>query len=88
MVETKSHLLYDALIIVTCQPVIQRSRLMKREGFDEETAQKWIDSQLPLHEKEKYADLLIDNSTDRETLIDVVRDGWHTLNVFLASKSP
>jgi dephospho-CoA kinase len=87
MVETKSHLLYDALIIVTCQPKIQRKRLMKREGFDEKTAQKWIDSQLPLCEKEKHADLLIDNSGTPAVLTDIVREGWYTLKKNLASKS-
>jgi len=68
MVETNSHTLYDALIIVTCTPQIQIERLMAREGFDQETAKTWIRSQLPLTEKEKLADVIIDNSSDQETL--------------------
>lgn len=79
MVETKSHTRYDALIIVTCTPKIQMSRLMAREGFDRETAQKWIDSQLPLAEKEKLADIIIDNSFDKDTLEQHVQQQWATL---------
>ena len=79
MVETKSHALYDALIIVTCTPKTQLERLMAREGFDQETAQTWIDSQLPLSEKEKLADTIIDNSSDQEALEKLVHEKWDEL---------
>ena len=79
MVETKSYLLYDALIVVTCQPDIQIERLMERERFDKETAQKWIESQLPLAQKEAVADALIDNSFDRKTLEHTVQKKWNEL---------
>jgi len=79
MVETKSHTLYDALIIVTCTPQTQIQRLMARENFDEETAQSWINSQLPLSEKERLADIIIDNSSDRETLEKLVHEKWNEL---------
>lgn len=79
MVETKSYTLYDALIIVTCAPGVQIKRLMNREGFDQQTAQTWINSQLPLSEKEKVADVVIDNSADKETLKKLVHDAWNKL---------
>ena len=79
MVETGSYKSYDALIIVSCKPEIQESRLMAREKFTREQAQKWIASQLPLAEKEKHADLLIDNSFDKNTLFNTVKVGWYQL---------
>ena len=79
MVETGSHTLYDALIIVTCSPKIQIKRLMAREGFDQDTAHTWINSQLPLHEKEKLADVIIDNSSNREELEKLVHKKWDEL---------
>ena len=86
MVETKSHTLYDALIIVTCTPQIQIQRLMARESFDEETAQSWINSQLPLAQKERLADIVIDNSSDKETLEKLVPQKWNELMTMLNSK--
>ncbi len=79
MVETGSYRQYDALIIVTCRPEIQEQRLMERENFSREQAKRWIASQLPLHEKEKHADLLIDNSFDRVELAANVSRGWERL---------
>ena len=76
MVETKSYKLYDALVIVTCQRDIQLERLISREGFDQETATKWLNSQMPLKDKEAYADFLIDNSGDREALQIAVDKTW------------
>ena len=86
MVETKSHTLYDALIIVTCTPQIQKQRLMAREGFDEVTAQSWINSQLPLAQKEKLADVVIDNSSDIKTLEKLVHKKWNELMKKLYSR--
>ena len=83
MVETKSHTFYDALIIVTCTPTIQIERLMAREGFDHETAQSWINSQLPLAEKEGLADIIIDNSFDKDTLEQLVHEQWAKLLTIL-----
>jgi len=85
MVETKSHTLYDALIIVTCTAAIQCERLMAREGFDRATAQKWIASQMPLAEKEKCADILIDNSGSKTQLVEAVKKGWQQLLSLLTS---
>ena len=79
MIETGSHTLYDALVVVTCSPQVQQERLMHREGFDSETAKKWIASQMPLSEKEAHADILIDNSGTREELRLQVEKGWGRL---------
>ena len=79
MVETGSYQRYDALIVVTCNPKQQIARLMKRNSLTQEQAQNWIATQMPLSEKEKKADWLINNSGSFEDLKQVVADGIATL---------
>ena len=79
LVETKSHLLYDAIIIVSCSPEVQIKRLMLREGFERKTALTWISNQMPTKKKEAFADLLIHNNKDHVSLEKSVHDGWQKL---------
>jgi dephospho-CoA kinase len=68
IVETGGHKMYDRLIVVTCNPSLQISRLMSRDGLTQEEAQARISSQMPIEEKLKLADYTIDTSgTLRQT---------------------
>ncbi|MDA2924920.1 dephospho-CoA kinase [Acidobacteria bacterium AH-259-L09] len=62
MVETGSYRKYDFLIVVYCDSVIQLRRLMSREGLSQEEAMRRIRTQMPLSEKVKHADYIVDNS--------------------------
>ncbi|MBI4445127.1 MAG: dephospho-CoA kinase [Acidobacteria bacterium] len=62
MVEVGSYRRYEVLIVVYCHPAIQLKRLMSRDGLSEEDALRRIQSQMPLLEKIKYADYIIENS--------------------------
>ncbi|NWI29329.1 DCAKD protein, partial [Sula dactylatra] len=53
-------------VLVYCDPPMQRSRLMKRNGLSRVEAEARIASQLPLDEKRKLASYVIDNSGDWE----------------------
>uniref|UniRef100_A0A8C8S1F6 Dephospho-CoA kinase domain containing n=1 Tax=Pelusios castaneus TaxID=367368 RepID=A0A8C8S1F6_9SAUR len=55
-------------ILVYSDPQTQMSRLMKRNGLAHSEAEARIASQLPLDEKRKLADHIIDNSGDRESM--------------------
>ena len=58
----------DTIWVVTVRPEIQMERLMQRDGVTRDQAQKIIDSQMPLAEKERYGRVVIDNSgTEAET---------------------
>ena len=58
----------DEVWVVTVRPDVQLQRLMLRDGISREQAQRIIDSQMPLSEKEKYGRVVIDNSgTPAET---------------------
>ncbi|MBN1568470.1 MAG: dephospho-CoA kinase [Acidobacteria bacterium] len=62
MVETGGYKMYDRLIVVSCSLSIQISRLMNRDGMTEADARARIASQLPIEEKLKLADYVIDTS--------------------------
>ena len=62
MVETGSYRKYDFIIVVYCQPGVQLQRLLSRDSFSQEEALQRIGSQMPLLEKSKYADYIIENS--------------------------
>ena len=47
---------------------VQRKRLMIREDFSKEEAQKRIDAQISIEEKKILADFLINNSFDMKFL--------------------
>lgn len=72
MIETGSYRNYDFVIVVYCQPAIQLQRLMVRDGFSEKEALQRIGSQMPLLEKIRYGDYIIENSGRLSELKDQV----------------
>lgn len=68
MVETGNYGMYQYLIVVACDPALQISRLMSRDGLTEKEARARIESQMPIDEKRKLADYVIETSgTLRQT---------------------
>ena len=62
----------DAIMVVTVPESIQLNRLMQRNNLTKEEAQRRIYAQMPLSEKEKLADFIVDNSgTIANTLTQV-----------------
>ena len=76
LVETGSHVIYDGLWVVRCEPALQRARLMARRGFDPETAARWISNQMSLDEKASHATEVIENSGDLDALSVQVIAAW------------
>jgi dephospho-CoA kinase len=76
MVESGSHRRYDGLIVVHCSSSIQLERLMSREGMAPETAQKWIDAQLPQETKTALADWAIENNGTEAELRQKITKYW------------
>jgi dephospho-CoA kinase len=65
MVETGGHRLMDRLVVVVTDEATQLARLMARDGIERDEALRKIRSQMPVEEKAKLADHVIDNSGDR-----------------------
>lgn len=64
MIEIGTYKNYDKVIVVTCRPGIQKQRLLERSGLKEDEIDARIRSQMPMDEKVKFADFVIDNSGD------------------------
>ncbi len=61
MIESGSWKRFDSLVVVDCDEPQQIGRLRLRNGMDEEEAVRRVNAQMPLSEKVKYADHVIDN---------------------------
>ena len=69
LIETGSYRRFDRMILVTCTPDQQVERAMRREGAVESDVRARISRQMPVEEKRKFADFVIDTSgTKEETL--------------------
>jgi dephospho-CoA kinase len=56
--------LVDLKVVVYCSPQQQIERLMKRDGINKELAANILSKQMPIDEKKKLADIVIDNSEE------------------------
>jgi dephospho-CoA kinase len=64
MIEVGTYKNYDKVIVVSCAPEIQEQRLRGRSELSDSQIDARIRSQMPMEEKVKYADYVIDNSGD------------------------
>ena len=62
------------MVVVSCPPEQQLERLLGRGGLTRQEAQARIDSQMPIGEKVRFADFVIDNSGDRNRTRDRIRE--------------
>ncbi len=61
MIESGGWKRFDLIVVVDCGESQQISRLRRRSGMDEAEARRRVAAQMPLSEKVKYADRVIDN---------------------------
>ena len=64
MIESGNYRTMDRLVVVIADEATQIARLMARDGIDHDEALRKIRSQMPLADKAKLADYVIDNSGD------------------------
>ncbi len=72
MIESGGYKNMDRLVVVVTDATTQRARALGRDG-DREDVERRIASQMPLAEKAKLADYVIDNSGDRDATLAEVR---------------
>ena len=65
--------IFDKVILVSVDKNIQLQRLIKRNNFTEEEAQKRISAQMSQQEKIKRADFVIENNSSFEALDEQVK---------------
>ncbi len=79
LIETGSYRRFDRLILVTCDKETQIRRAMKRDGVSRDQAMARLERQLPLEEKRKFADYVIDTSGTKEETVAKVRQLYECL---------
>jgi dephospho-CoA kinase len=79
LIETGSYRRFDKIILVTCREDQQVERAMRREGAALADIQARLGRQMPLAEKRKYADFVIDTSGAKEDTIRQTRAVYETL---------
>jgi dephospho-CoA kinase len=65
LIETGSYKRFDRVILVTCREDQQVERAMRREGASEAGVRARLSRQMPLDEKRKFADFVIDTSGEK-----------------------
>jgi len=66
---------------VTCSPEQQKARLRARSTLTEEQIEARIRSQMPMEEKVKFGDFVIDNSGSIERTREQVRHVYQQLKI-------
>jgi len=87
MIESGNYKNMDRLVVVVTDEPTQMARLQGRDGTDDADGRRKIASQMPLAEKAKLADYVIDNSGDRQATAAQVRRVFAALMSELEARS-
>jgi len=79
LVETGTYREYDKLIVAVCRPEQQIERAMSRDGLTREEVMDRVRRQMPLEEKRKHADYVIDTSGSKEDTLAQTRAVYNSL---------
>lgn len=79
MIETGSYKRYDRLILTVCSQNLQIQRYVEREGATKEEARERLACQIPLEDKKKFADYIIDTSGTKVSTEQQVRKIYRQL---------
>jgi dephospho-CoA kinase len=79
LIETGSYSRFDKMILVVCTEQQQMERALRREGALESDIRARISRQMPLEEKRKYADFVIDTSGEKQDTLRQTRAVYDAL---------
>jgi dephospho-CoA kinase len=79
LIETGSWRRFDKIILVTCLEEQQVERAMRREGALLEDVRARLGRQMPIEEKRKYANFVIDTSREKEDTLRQTREVFEAL---------
>ncbi|KYG66027.1 dephospho-CoA kinase [Bdellovibrio bacteriovorus] len=68
LVESQAQAQFDKVVVVTCTLEQQKQRLRSRNQWTDKEIEGRLQAQVPLKEKEKYADFIVRNDKDRAHL--------------------
>jgi len=79
LIETGSYKRFHRLILVTCAEQQQVERAMRRDGADEADVRARLSRQIPLEQKRKFADFVIDTSGSKADTLRQTRAVYEAL---------
>jgi dephospho-CoA kinase len=79
LIETGSYKRFQKLIVVSCTPEQQIERAVHRDGCTEDEARARLSRQLPVEEKLRYADYVIDTSGAKQRTVEQTKAVYESL---------
>ena len=79
LIETGSYKRFDKLILVECDEELQIERALKRDHGERAEVLARLERQMPVREKRKFADYVIDTSGSKEETLSHVREIYDSL---------
>ena len=63
---------YDIVMVLSCNKALQRTRVLKRQGWNEERYEKTLKEQLPDYTKQTLADIIIKSDRGKRYLLQAI----------------
>ena len=79
LIESENYRKVDKVIVIACDEETQLDRIMAKNTFSREDAQRRLQQQMPLEEKIKFADYVIHNDSGLSELEEKVEALFHQL---------
>jgi dephospho-CoA kinase len=79
LIETGTYGRFDRIILVVCEEECQVERALRREGANLADVRARLSRQMPLAEKRKFADFVIDTSGEKEDTLRQTRAVYEAL---------
>jgi len=74
------------VVLVACEPAIQRTRLRDRDHLNEDAIDRHLRAQMPMDQKRGLADFVIENNGDLETLTVAIAETWARVDAISPSR--
>ena len=84
LIESENYRKVDKVIVIACDEEIQLRRIMAKNMFSREDAERRLQLQMPLEEKIKFADYVLHNDSDLTVLKKKVETLFHQLKQLAA----
>ena len=79
LIESENYRKVDKVIVIACDEETQLRRIMSKDVFSREDAQRRLQQQMPLEEKVKFADFVLQNDSGLSELKKKVEALFHQL---------
>ena len=86
LIESGNYMTMDKVIVVNTDRKTQIERVIARSSWERDEVVARIDNQMPIKEKIKYADFVLDNFSDKISLRKKVKDLYEKLSFMAAEK--